>query len=113
LGRAEIETFLSERTRRSDASNRQIAQARDALELYYEQFRGIALDPRPDSATLPTPSPTSPRPAKEQAVQTSRTNRPDHGRAVNLLKPYQTGKATVNIVNGSPVLHHGLHACAE
>jgi hypothetical protein len=40
-------------------SNWQIAQARDALELYYEQFRGIALAPRSDHVVASTPSATS------------------------------------------------------
>ncbi len=48
LGRTEIEAFLVALAARSHASNWQIQQARDALELYYERFRGIALDPRPD-----------------------------------------------------------------
>ena len=48
LCRVEIEMFLAEMARRNEISNWQIAQARDALELYYEQFRGIALESRPD-----------------------------------------------------------------
>ena len=46
LGRAEIETFLSEITTHPGFSNWQVQQARNALELYYEKFRGIALLPR-------------------------------------------------------------------
>lgn len=48
LSRAEIETFLSGLLRRPEFTNWHIQQARNALELYYEQFRGIALAPRPD-----------------------------------------------------------------
>lgn len=48
LGRMEIETFLTELSGRVGISNWQLAQARAALEIYYEQFRGIALAPRPD-----------------------------------------------------------------
>jgi len=59
LGRTDIETFLAEMGRRADISNWQIAQARDALELYYEQFRGIALPPRPDARVAETPPATS------------------------------------------------------
>ena len=59
LGRMEIEMFLGEMARHNDISNWQIAQARDALELYYEQFRGIALAPRPDSNLPAPPSPVS------------------------------------------------------
>lgn len=67
LGRIEIETFLSEVTRRTEISNWEIAQARDALELYYEQFRGIALAPRPDHVLPTTPSPTpSVQPSREK-----------------------------------------------
>ena len=56
LGRVEIETFLVEMVRHHNISNWQIAQARDALELYYEQFRGIALAARPDGIPPDTAS---------------------------------------------------------
>jgi len=46
LGRAEVETFLSETAAHPGVSNWQVQQARDALELYYAKFRGIALEPR-------------------------------------------------------------------
>jgi len=59
LGRTEIEAFLDKMGRRADVSNWQVAQARDALELYYEQFRGIALTPRPDARIAETPPATS------------------------------------------------------
>ena len=55
LGRAEIEMYLGETSRRGEVSNWQLAQARAALELYYEQFRGIALAPRPDDCVGATP----------------------------------------------------------
>lgn len=60
LGRPEIELFLSSLAKRPDVSNWQVQQARDSLELYYEQFRGIALAPRPDgsvrtSSSFPAP----------------------------------------------------------
>lgn len=48
LGRNEIELFLSELSRQGRTTNWQLAQARTALEVYYEQFRGIALAPRPE-----------------------------------------------------------------
>ncbi len=47
------------RRRRGEVSNWQLAQARDALELYYEQFHGIALAPRPDDSVAATPPATS------------------------------------------------------
>jgi hypothetical protein len=48
LGRAEIEAYLAKVATRNGVNNWQVQQARDALDLYYEQFRGIALEPRPD-----------------------------------------------------------------
>ena len=46
LGRTEIEGFLSEISTQLGIGNWQVQQARNALELYYEKFRGIALSPR-------------------------------------------------------------------
>ena len=46
LGRTEIEGFLSEIAAHPGINNWQVQQARNALELYYEKFRGIALSPR-------------------------------------------------------------------
>ena len=65
LGRVEIETFLGEMARRNEISNWGIAQARNALELYYEQFRGIALAPRPNNVLPLMSSTTSPLPSRE------------------------------------------------
>ncbi len=66
LGRGGIEAFLAEAARHPGMSNWQVQQARDALELYYEQFRGIALAPRPDgSESARSSSPASPRPNRE------------------------------------------------
>jgi hypothetical protein len=45
LGRADIGAFLETLASDPDVADWQVAQARDALEVYYEQFRGIALDP--------------------------------------------------------------------
>ena len=56
LDRGAIESFLAELAQRREITNWQIQQARNALELYYEQFRGIALAPRPASV-LPRNSP--------------------------------------------------------
>ena len=53
LGRTEIETFLTEQSRRGGVSNWRLAQARAAIEIYYEQFRGIALALRPDRMDRP------------------------------------------------------------
>lgn len=60
LGRAEIEAFLAETAQQVGVSNWQVQQARDALELYYEQFRGIVLASRPDDAVPIRPSPSPP-----------------------------------------------------
>jgi integron integrase len=69
LGRLEIEAFLTGLVARPSMTNWHVQQARNALELYYEQFRGIALDPRPDvpaSHAVP-PSTFPPRPAASEA----------------------------------------------
>jgi|GEM_PF-4231544 len=44
LGQPEVEAFLETLSRQPGVADWQVAQARDALEVYYEQFRGIALD---------------------------------------------------------------------
>jgi len=46
LGRAEVETSLSETAAHPGVSNWHVRQARDALELYCAKFRGIPLEPR-------------------------------------------------------------------
>ena len=66
LGRKEIEIFLSGLAAKSSTSNWQVQQARDALELYYEQFRGIPLEPRPDFLVQPVSS--APVPAMKESV---------------------------------------------
>ena len=45
LGRGEIEAFIKSLASQSGVADWQVIQARDALEIYYEQFRGIALEP--------------------------------------------------------------------
>ncbi|MDY6856667.1 MAG: integron integrase [Thermodesulfobacteriota bacterium] len=45
LGRVEIEAFLQTLAADDNMADWQVVQARDALEIYYEQFRGIALEP--------------------------------------------------------------------
>ncbi len=44
-GRREIETFLQALSAEAGVADWQVVQARDALQIYYEQFRGIALEP--------------------------------------------------------------------
>ena len=67
----EIQAFLSSVAARPDISNWQIQQARDAVELYYERFRGIPLDPRlerpvppPSRAAVPLTPPSAASPAR-------------------------------------------------
>ena len=45
LGRVEIEAFIQALAAEAGVADWQVLQARDALEVYYEQFRGIALEP--------------------------------------------------------------------
>lgn len=98
LGRPEIEVFLSEMARRTDISNWQIAQARDALELYYEQFRGIALAPRPDQAVSTTSSPTSLQPQQEDGLLPATAPAIRKPIAVPSA-PYQNQRATVKAIS--------------
>jgi len=62
LGRTEIEAFLSGLATRRGMTNWLIQQARDSLELYYEQFRGIVLAPRPDAPAVHTRPPSVAKP---------------------------------------------------
>lgn len=98
LGRGEIETFLSEMVQRNEISNWEIAQARNALELYYEQFRGIALAPRPDDVRPLTPSPTSPQPSPEHDKPVTANDHPVRESTVKLSAPYQTQRTPVKTV---------------
>jgi integron integrase len=79
LGRTEIEAFLAETAQRPGMSNWQVQQARDALELYYEQFRGIALKARPDSIQPKSPSPPPSSPTAKSAVELHST--PNSGKS--------------------------------
>ncbi|MFO8240573.1 MAG: integron integrase [Dissulfuribacterales bacterium] len=45
LGREEIEAFIQALAAEPGVADWQVVQARDALEIYYEQFRGISLEP--------------------------------------------------------------------
>ncbi|MEI7437598.1 MAG: integron integrase [bacterium] len=76
LGRAEIETFLSEAAARPMISNWQVQQARDAMELYYEKFRGIALAPRTSASVKHTQSPVNHVPPAEAVPQASGSRPP-------------------------------------
>ena len=76
LGRAEIERFLSEIAARPESGNWLVQQARDALELYYEKFRGIALAPREFVPANHTLSPVRQAPPAEATPQTDTTTHP-------------------------------------
>ena len=43
LGRIDVETFINQIINEPGIADWQVHQARDAIEIYYEQFRGIAL----------------------------------------------------------------------
>ena len=59
LAREEIETFLSETARCPRVSNWQVQQARNAIETYYEKFRGIPLSPRTGGNDVTALGPTA------------------------------------------------------
>ncbi len=97
LGRVEIEQFLAEISRNPGISNWQLAQARTALEIYYEQFRGIALMPRPDRPVAPpalpsipatvSPKPIDPAPASSTtSMPTTQAIRPHYSIAAATVK---------------------------
>ena len=91
LGRVEIETFLGEMARRNEISNWGVAQARDALELYYEQFRGIALATRPDNMVSTQPPAPSSRPPRQLDEPITGPDRSLHETSL----PYQAQQAAV------------------
>ena len=84
LGRTEIEAFLAETAQRPGVSNWQVQQARDAIELYYEQFRGIVLRERPDLIHQKSPSPPPSTPTANSVVESHSTN--------NVQKSYIAGR---------------------
>jgi integron integrase len=57
LGRDEIEAFVQALSAKAGVADWQVVQARDALEVYYEQFRGIALEPAKTVAARSTKGP--------------------------------------------------------
>ena len=59
LGRGEIAGFLCEPARSPGVSNWMVQQARNAIETYYERFRGIPLTPRTDREGLPSSAPST------------------------------------------------------
>jgi integron integrase len=99
LGRVEIEGFLGEMARRNGISNWQIAQARDALELYYEQFRGIALAPRPDGIAPATSSPTSTVPPRDHNIESATVGQLVHAPPVKSRERCQPPRPPANKVS--------------
>ena len=73
LGRTEIDAFLQRLTRDPSAADWQVKQAQDALEIYYRQFRGIALDP--SQATEPHVQQVAPSATEELATDTNPLSR--------------------------------------
>ena len=68
------------------------------LELYYEQFRGIALDLRLDNVLPTTPSSISSRPAQEYEKPLSLIGHSAIEPAASTVDKYQTQPAPVNTV---------------
>jgi len=95
LGRAEIETFLGKMALRNEISNWQIGQAREALELYYEQFRGIPLEPRPDHVRSTTTPSASSRPSREHDTPLAANDPSVHKPTTEGLAPYQVPASAV------------------
>jgi len=63
LGREEIEAFIQALAAEPGVADWQVVQARDALEAYYEQFRGIALEPAQTMAAQAERGPYITKPA--------------------------------------------------
>ncbi len=105
LGRKEIEAYLAELCRRPNITNWQIAQARNALETYYEQFRGVALEPR---ETSEAPRPASPDTASHTKFYSSSGPH---------TKPFRQGKGYAEVDNSvkpdvSPAFRQGTGVVA-
>ena len=63
LGREEIDAFIQALAAEPGVADWQVVQARDALEVYYEQFRGIALEPAQTMAAQAERGPYITKPA--------------------------------------------------
>ncbi|MFP3870483.1 MAG: integron integrase, partial [Syntrophobacteria bacterium] len=63
LGRREIEAFIQNLAAQAGVADWQVAQARHALEVYYEQFRGITLEPVQATGATTETEPAEPIPA--------------------------------------------------
>jgi len=72
LGRGEIEAFIQVLAAQDGVAAWQIVQARDALEIYYEQFRGIALEPAGFVGMRVVGGPATPKPVDR--IPASRVN---------------------------------------
>ena len=105
LGRAEIETFLSEMASRPEINNWHVQQARDALELYYAKFRGIALDPREFVPDDHSQSPTRQAEPARTVTQTTGAVPPAH--IQNTFIQYQKPLVRVKDREGREVLTLG------
>ena len=111
LGRAEIEAFFAKTGQRAGMSNRQVQQARNAVELYYEQFRGIALAPRPNDLVSVSASPlSSSQSAKPAAVpkfsRILNTYIRWHGQAKQNHLPKRGGTDRIFAQISMPAQHH-------
>jgi hypothetical protein len=92
LGRQEIEAFLGGLAAEPGVTNWRVQQARDALELYYGQFRGIALDPRPLTPTCHGVPP---------AANTEGPRRPQAGAVTALLPADSAAMHEADVIRGT------------
>jgi integron integrase len=94
LGRTEIESFIQALAAEAGVAEWQVVQARDALEVYYEQFRGIALEPAQPTGNQAERGQDRPEradriPAPRVLAQPSGVPKPERGqspRGVDLIK---------------------------
>lgn len=81
LGRVEIEAFLQALAADAGVADWQVAQAGEALEIYYQQFRGIALEPEQTrhakDETEPQRATTARNRSRKQVLNRSDTSGPE------------------------------------
>jgi len=81
-GRVEVEAFLQDLADESGVADWQVVQARGALEVYYEQFRGIALKPEKTVAARQKEDLSGKPPRREESGNTPRGDRIRSGRPI-------------------------------
>jgi len=100
LGPQEIADFLDAMERDTHLESWQRDQARDALILYYEQFRGISLRgmPAPSADAVKTPGPTAPR-RMEARTEVPEPEKRESGAAVDLEELHRTVLTAMRVKN--------------